>query len=348
MKCILLAGGPAMGSFPLTRSLPRALLPVANRPLLAHTLDMLAGSGFEEAIICAGGDSGELQEELGSHCRRMLVTYPPAAIPCGPAGCLRLARDRLGDRRFLVIEGSALIDFDPVAFLGLHPDAAAVVASVPAESSSPSWCSSPPAQLPAGVYAFDPNVIEHAGRSGYLDIKQQLLPRLIDAGLTILTEVIDGSYCFVRDLGSLLTANCRMLEGRFGRLFDLSAMRELAPRVWAEGEVSLDERARLIGPILLSPGTVIGEGATLLGPVAVGPGCRIGKGAVIRESVLWGDNEIEDGARISCCILSQSAAVPRKAHAAGALIRKTELTPSEAHALLLAPYCVADLPNPGH
>ena len=47
MKAVILAGGASLGTFPLTRTVPRALLPVANRPLVSHSLRQLAEGGFE-------------------------------------------------------------------------------------------------------------------------------------------------------------------------------------------------------------------------------------------------------------------------------------------------------------
>ena len=344
MKAIILAGGALVGSFPISPELPRALLPVANSPLLAHTLGLLARSGFEEAVVCASGDTAGLAEELGWQTGDMKITYRTSHMPCGPGGCLRLARDRVQDEPFLAIEGSVLVDFDPAAFLNEHSRADAVVAVATRDTSDPSSNGSASLIPPAGVYVFGPAVFDHISPSGYLDIKQQLLPALAEAGMTLACAELPGAHCSVRDLGSLLGANFQMLKGRFPGLFNPADHRAFAQDVWATGPVFTGPNVRLIGPILFGSSIAIASGATVIGPAAIGSNCYIGKDAVVRESVLWRHNIVEDRAKMYRCIMSASATMPERLQANGALIIDTPLKLGEVHMLRQGRHNVSDLP----
>ena len=51
MKAMVFAAGMGTRLRPLTDSMPKALVPVAGKPLLQHTIEKLKASGFNEIII---------------------------------------------------------------------------------------------------------------------------------------------------------------------------------------------------------------------------------------------------------------------------------------------------------
>ena len=50
---------------PLTANRPKALLPVAGKPLIQHTLEAIAGAGIREATILIGWQGRRLKEHFG-------------------------------------------------------------------------------------------------------------------------------------------------------------------------------------------------------------------------------------------------------------------------------------------
>ncbi len=143
-----------------------------------------------------------------------------------------------------------------------------------------------------GLYLFEPEVLEYIPRRGYLDIKEQLLPRLREAGLAV--------------NGARLNHRVRKLD-RFRSYFDLNRQ-VVAERVEAEcgdgtgmvvGEgVEISPSAKIEGPVILGAGCVIGEGARITGPVSLGARCQIGSGATVRDSILSPGARIEAGGTI--------------------------------------------------
>jgi NDP-sugar pyrophosphorylase family protein len=275
----------------------------------------------------------------------MRLTCLCSDVPCGAAGCLRLAKDHLDAAPFLVLESSVLVDFDPAAFLTEHGGrATAVVATVDLDAPLPSWNGYVPFATPAGVYTFAPSVFRCLSKPGYMDIKEQLLGNLAEDGQDVRFVPMDAPHRFVRDVGSLLAANCEMLEGRFPGLFRPEGLREIAPRVWASGPVAIGPNVRLVGPILLGAVVAVASGATLIGPLVIGPKTHIGRNALVRESVLWGDNIVEERARLYRCVMSQTALLPAGSRAEESVITDGSLSPVEARALRQMPYRVSGLP----
>ena len=113
MKAVVMAGGEGTRLRPMTSSMPKPLLPVANRPIMEHVLRLLKRHGLNETVVTVQflaslvknyfGDG----EELG-----MELTYANEEKPLGTAGSVKNAEEALKDDTFLVISGDALTDFD--------------------------------------------------------------------------------------------------------------------------------------------------------------------------------------------------------------------------------------------
>jgi NDP-sugar pyrophosphorylase family protein len=93
MQCAILAGGLATRLRPLTEGLPKALIPVADRPFADHQLARLAGEGFDEIVYCIGHLGDQVREFVGDGERWGLrVRYVDEGDELrGTAGALRLA-----------------------------------------------------------------------------------------------------------------------------------------------------------------------------------------------------------------------------------------------------------------
>ena len=50
-QAVILAGGRGSRMYPLTEDCPKALLPVANRPLIWYPVHLLESNGFEGIIL---------------------------------------------------------------------------------------------------------------------------------------------------------------------------------------------------------------------------------------------------------------------------------------------------------
>ena len=92
-KAIVMAGGQGSRLRPLTLTRPKPLVPVANRPVLAHILDWLRGHGFSEVLMTLHYRAEEIRRAFGdgrSHGVR--ISYRVEEQPLGTAGAVRLLR----------------------------------------------------------------------------------------------------------------------------------------------------------------------------------------------------------------------------------------------------------------
>jgi NDP-sugar pyrophosphorylase family protein len=107
----ILAGGLGTRLGPLTQALPKAMVPVAGEPFIAHQLRLLRREGVESIIICAGHLAGPLIDFVGDGQRFGLDVTISLDGPglLGSGGALRKALPSLGDE-FAFLYGDSYLD----------------------------------------------------------------------------------------------------------------------------------------------------------------------------------------------------------------------------------------------
>ena len=116
MQCVILAGGLGTRMWPVAETIPKTLLPVADRPFADWQLQWLAGSGVDSVVYCIGYRGYQVQDYVGDGRRwGLAVQYSDEGDELrGTAGAVRQAADLgLLDERFLVLYGDSWLQIDP-------------------------------------------------------------------------------------------------------------------------------------------------------------------------------------------------------------------------------------------
>ena len=113
----ILAGGLATRLRPITEKIPKSLVPVAGRPILAHQLEMLHAQGVRKAVLCIGFLGEMIQHEFGGEAYGIQLDYSfDGEKLLGTGGAIRRALPRLGEEFFVLYGDSYLpIPYAPVA-----------------------------------------------------------------------------------------------------------------------------------------------------------------------------------------------------------------------------------------
>jgi NDP-sugar pyrophosphorylase family protein len=130
MKAMVLAGGEGRRLGAATEQVPKPMLPIGGRPLLAHTIDALARHGIRELVINLHHQPDVVRAYFGDGSSRgVSIRYSPEEQLRGTAGALAPWRDFFDDT-CLVIYGDNLSTCDFTRLLGFHRahDAEATVA----------------------------------------------------------------------------------------------------------------------------------------------------------------------------------------------------------------------------
>jgi NDP-sugar pyrophosphorylase family protein len=130
VEAIILAGGKAERLGDAAGGLPKALVPIAGRPLAAYQVGRLAAAGVERVIVsCAVGDGFLFEEALVGLGADVVTAEEPERL--GRGGGIRFAsRERRDDGDVYALNGDELLDIDFEALLARHREcqAAATIA----------------------------------------------------------------------------------------------------------------------------------------------------------------------------------------------------------------------------
>ena len=119
-KVLILAGGKGIKD-QLDNDIPKAMLPLAGKPLLEHTIVSLKSRGLDEIIISCGKDSQNIRSYFGNGDRHgVSITYLSQEGLPGTAQPLAQARDTLGSQTFVLMYGDVSTDLNLLDLLEFH------------------------------------------------------------------------------------------------------------------------------------------------------------------------------------------------------------------------------------
>ncbi|MFC8827295.1 glucose-1-phosphate thymidylyltransferase [Streptomyces sp. NPDC057137] len=315
MKALVLAGGAGTRLRPLSYSLPKQLIPVANKPVLQHIVESIRDLGVTEIGIVVGARDTALADAMGDGSRYgVAFTWIPQDRPLGLAHAVRIARPYLGDSDFLMYLGDNMLP-DGVAgpaaeFRARRPAAQLVVSRVadPREfgvaeldgegrvvrlAEKPRQPRSDLALT--GVYFFTPAIhraVENVTPSarGELEITDAI-QLLIEEGLTVRAGHYRGYWKDTGRAEDVLDCNRHLLRSLRPRLAG-----HIGEECEISGAVVIEEgarvlRSRITGPVVIGAGTVVEDSH-------IGPDTCVASHCTLRD-VQLSDSIVLDGATLS-------------------------------------------------
>jgi NDP-sugar pyrophosphorylase family protein len=318
-QAVLLVGGLGTRLRPLTCRLPKALMPVANLPLVAYEIIPLVRAGVERIIFATGYRADQLRDGLGDGSRwGAEFVYAEEAEPLGTAGAIANVREHL-DGPFLACNGDMIYDVDLAALAWGHVERQALVTFCVRQATDiehfglvqwedngrvTAFCEKVSCDetgrntVNTGFYVMSPEVFDHVPSGQPYSSERQLFPRLLAAELPLYAHLPQqqGYWADVGRLGTYRHANGDVLAG---------ALAWYQPARLG----SVDPGATLAESVCVGSEATIAAGAVIGERVAVGARCTVGAGAVIRDSVLWPGTRIGEGAHVTGCVIA-GAEVP--------------------------------------
>ncbi|HRJ26663.1 MAG TPA: glucose-1-phosphate thymidylyltransferase [Fimbriimonadaceae bacterium] len=296
MKALILAGGSGSRLRPITFSMAKQLLPVANKPVIEYGIEQIARAGIREFGIIIGDTGDAVRAALGDGSRWGIeLTYIPQAAPLGLAHAVRTAQPFLQDDPFVMFLGDNLLKSSIEGlvqeFEAHQPAATILLAEVPnpsqfgvAEMAGERVVrleekpASPRSNLAlVGVYLFSPQIhsvietLQPSARGEY-EITDAI-QGLIDAEGEVRSVRVEGWWKDTGTVEAILEANRLILE-------DLSS--------GLAGEV---EQSAVEGRVQIGRGTVV-RNSTIRGPVVIAENCHI------EESFIGPFTSIDAGTRV--------------------------------------------------
>jgi len=326
MRAMVMAAGLGTRLRPLTYDVPKPMVPVVNRPVMEHILELLPRHGFSEVIANLHWFPETIRERFDDGSALGVdLTYSYEDELLGTAGGVRNVAEFFGSESFLVMAGDALTDIDLAALRAAHESNGGVatlavrrVANVSEfgvviagsdgrvqgfqEKPDPAEALSDLANCM--IYVLEPEVFDYFPDKPVVDFALDVFPALLENDVPFHVHTIDAYWNDVGSLPEYLQGNLDALEGTV----KVEARGSVLEPSGGDAAVDTGEPG-VNGPVLVGENCELGAEARLDGPLVIGDRCAIAPGARVKHSVLLPGSQVPAGAIVAGAIYGRTRAV---------------------------------------
>lgn len=329
-KALILAGGKGTRLRPLTHTMAKQLIPVANKPILAYLVSQILDASITDIGVIISPETGsQIKECLTAIFPETRFTFIEQREPLGLAHAVKVARPFLGDSAFVMCLGDNLIGqgirplvkdltdskVEALILLKDVPDPRSFgVADVDADGKVVRLVEKP--KVPTsnlalvGIYGFTSSIhkiidgLKPSAR-GELEITDAI-QGLLDKGGKVQSSRLTTWWLDTGKKDDLLEANRVVLDDLATRKVDgtVDEATKLVGRVIIEKGSDV-RRSEIRGPVSIGSGTTIDSSF-------IGPSTSVGSGCVIRNSVIE-HCVILDGAKLDGISRLEDSVIGRNA-----------------------------------
>ncbi len=323
MRAVVLVGGFGTRLRPLTNSVPKPMLPIGHRPMIARLVDRLARGGVTDVVLALGFRPEPFMEAFpDGRCGDVTLTYAVEPEPLDTAGAIRFAADATGlDETFVVANGDVMTDLDVAALVAAHrtwgaeatlhligvddPSAFGVVdlgpgGRISAFVEKPAPGTEPSNLINAGTYVFEPSVLDRIAPATKLSVERDTFQRLVADG-TLYGFATDDYWIDAGRPELFRAANLDLLDDtrRFDRCVAVAPTATVADDATIDNSIVGDHAvvasgANIVDSVLL-PHAVVGAGARVVRSLVMG---TIGSNSHVIDSMVGAQGDVADGAEL--------------------------------------------------
>lgn len=317
MHAVVLVGGFGTRLRPLTLSIPKPLLPIANVRQLEHLITGLGAAGVTEVVLAIGFKPQPFFDAFPDGvCAGISLHYAVEPEPLDTAGAIAFAARHAGiSDTFVVMNGDILTDLPIADLVAFHKarGAEGTIHLTPVDDPSqygvvevdgdgwvrrflekPQPHETTSRVINAGTYVLEPSILDRMPEGQRLSIERVVFPQMVVDG-TLAAMPTDDYWIDTGRPETYLRANLDLIDG--SRSLILSSVGPQA----------------LIDPSASITHSVIGEGAAIEGDCVlvdsvVLPGAHVGARVRLERSLVMG--HVGEGASLVDCVVGADADVP--------------------------------------
>lgn len=285
-QAIILAAGEGQRLRPFTVNRPKAMLSIADKPILQYVVEVLAEQGIRNIVMVVGYRKDQVFDHMGSGEQfGVEISYVTQKEQLGTAHALVQARDAAEDR-FLVLPGDKLIEGETIAQL-----------------------------MEAKPQTMLVKAVNDPARYGVVAVARGKVKSVVEKPRQAETNIVNtGIYLFSKDIFEALeeeinitdALNCMIEQGKTIHAleteatwldvvypWDLLALNDaVLGRIQPGLNGQLEPGVTLRGRVSIGKGTVLRSNTYVVGPVVIGEGCDIGPNVCILPSTSISDNVV--------------------------------------------------------
>ncbi len=333
MRAVLMAGGSGTRLRPLTCDLPKPMVPILNRPIAEHIINLLKRHQIIEVVATLHYLPDVMRDYFqdGSDFGVQMTYAVEEDQPLGTAGCVKNIAELL-DETFLVISGDSITDFDLTAAIEFHKSkkskATLVLTRVPnpvefgvvitdeqrrirrfLEKPSTSEIFSD--TVNTGTYILEPSVLDYLPVNQECDFSKDLFPLLLEKDEPMYGYIAEGYWC---DVGHLDAYREAQYDGLHQKVKLDYAYPEQTPGLWVGQNTHIDPTAKIETPVIIGNNCRIGPRVHIEAGTVIGDNVTVSADADLKRPILWNGAIIGDEAHLRACVICRGTRVDRRAH----------------------------------
>jgi len=322
MKAMILAAGKGTRVRPLTYDLPKPMIPLLGKPVMAYLIEHLAKYGVTEIMVNVSYLHEKIEDYFGEGDQfGVQIGYSfegytkddgeVVPMPIGSAGGMKKIQEFGGffDQTTIVLCGDALIDLDLKSALFEHKRKGALASVVTREvpwdkvssygvvvsdadgritqfQEKPNEADAKSNFISTGIYIFEPEVIDLIPAGVPFDIGSELFPLLAERGLPFYAQRRPFNWLDIGTMSDYWEVLQNVLMGEVAHM-DMPGT-QVEDGVWVGLNTNIDWTGTTIeGPVYIGSGSKIEAGVHIVGPTWIGLGSHICEGAEVVRSVLF-------------------------------------------------------------
>jgi NDP-sugar pyrophosphorylase family protein len=332
VRAYLMAAGLGTRLYPLTGLTSKPMVPILNRPVMEHLLQLLRRHGVTEVAANLHYHPDKISSYFGDGSHYGLgLRYNLEKRLMGTAGGADAFRAFLSGSTFLVMSGDGLTDVDLTALLAAHRRSGGIATLAVKEVEDPSLYGvvvhddelrvtgfqEKPARGDAesslcncGIYAFEPEIFEYIRPGAFVDWAKDVFPALLRDDRPFHVWRLESYWNDVGNIEQYRIGNFDALHGRVG--IEIPG-RQISRRVWVGQGTQVEQGVRIESPVLLGAGCLVESGAELIGPLIIGDGCVVEHGAVLEGVIHWDGAKAGRDSYLAGSILGRNVVVHHEA-----------------------------------
>ena len=331
MRAVLMAGGSGTRLRPLTCDLPKPMVPILNRPIAEHIINLLKRHGITQIIATLHYLPDVMKDYFqdGSEFGVSIEYVVEEDQPLGTAGCVKNIAEWL-DETFLVISGDSITDLDIGAAIAFHREkqakATLILARVPNPMEFGVVITDTDARIShflekpstgeifsdtvnTGIYILEPEVLEYLPCSEEADFSKDLFPLLLMEDEPMYGYIAEGYWC---DVGNLETYREAQYDALYGKVKLEIDYHERQTGLWVGQNTYIDPSASIEAPAVIGSHCRIGPNAIIEAGTVIGDNVTIGAGADLKRPILWNGVMIGDETCLAACVIARGTRVERR------------------------------------
>jgi len=301
MKAVILAAGEGKRLRPFTETMPKVMLPVANKPILEHIFDAIKKTGIDEIVLVVGYKKEVIMDYFKDY-KGIKITYITQDKQLGTAHALLQAKNSINES-FIVLAGDNIIDDKSIQkliqdkseysiLIKEHPHSSKYGVVFLENQNLKELVEKPKDEIgtfiSTGIYKLPKNIfkkLDELSKQGIYDLSS-VVQLLLKDDITLSTNIADSWMDIVYP-------------------WDLTQVNEtMMQNIKASTGGTIEKNVTIKGSVSIGKDTKIYSGSYIVGPVIIGEGCEIGPNACIFPSTSIGDNSVVNpGAEIQNSVI---------------------------------------------